>query len=354
MMSKGSLYFKFKALYIKSASWEYWPIWLVYFPLSFYYVYLSIKARSFFFFSAANPSIETGGMFFESKWSIFQLIPQEYFPPTILINTDNDTYQISEKMRAANISFPVIAKPDRGERGWCVKKINSVSELINYKQSVNIPFLIQTYINLPVELSIFYYRNPQSKNGSVTSVTFKKLLAVTGNGRSTIEELIKKDNRAFLQFNRLKKENEINFDVILKDGEEKLLVPYGNHVLGTTFLNYNHIIDPELNAAIDQISKRIPGFYYGRYDLRCASIEELKKGINISILELNGASAEPAHIYNPGFSFFKAQLVLIRHYKMLYQAAIANKKKGAVFMSYRSFWNTRNLEKVLKQKINVL
>ncbi len=342
---------KFRSFYIKVFSWEYWPMWLVYFPVSFYYIYLSIKARSLFFFSASNPSIETGGMFFESKWSIFKLMPQEFYPSTILINEEDTVKVILEKMKAANIEFPVIAKPDRGERGWCVKKIVCVNELTDYKNAMRVDFLIQAYVSYPLEFSIFYFRNPNSETGALTSVTLKKLLTVTGDGYSTVDELIQQNDRSFLQYGKLKENKQIDLDRILEIDEQEVLVPYGNHVLGAMFLNYNRIIDEELIATFDSISKQIPGFYFGRFDLRCTSIEDLKKGKNIAILELNGAGAEPAHIYTPGFSFFKAQLVIASHYRMMYQAAFENRKAGVPFMSFKSFNNTRRLEKEYKQSV---
>jgi hypothetical protein len=251
-------------------------MWLVYFPVSFYYIYLALKAKSFFFFSASNPSIETGGMFFESKWNIFKLIPKEYYPSTVLVNKEDYATVISTKMKGAGIEFLVIAKPDRGERGWCVKKIASAKELACYKKAMRVDFLIQAYINYPLEFSIFYCRNPNSEKGSLTSVTLKKLLTVTGDGYSTIEELIKRNNRSFLQYNKLKQNRQIDFSRILQLGAQEVLVPYGNHVLGAMFLDYRHIIDNSLVATFDHIRKQIDGFYFGRYDLRCTSIEDLK------------------------------------------------------------------------------
>lgn len=346
--------FKFRSFYIKTFSWEYWPIWLVYFPVSFYYIYLALKARSFFFFSASNPSIETGGMFFESKWSIFKLIPKEYYPSTVLVNKEDDVAVISAKMKAAGIGFPVIAKPDRGERGWCVRKIASANELACYKKAMKVDFLIQAYVHYPLEFSIFYFRNPNSEKGSLTSVTLKKLLTVTGDGYSTIEELIKRNNRSFLQYYKLKQNKQIDFNRILEWGEQEVLVPYGNHVLGAMFVDYNHIIDEALIDTFDHISKQIDGFYFGRFDLRCTSIEDLKMGKNIAILELNGAGAEPSHIYDPCFSFFKAQKVIASHYLMMYQAAFINRQAGVPFMSFKSFKNTRKLEREYKQSVRFM
>jgi hypothetical protein len=324
-------------------------MWLVYFPVSFYYTYLSLKAKSFFFFSATNPSIENGGMFFESKWLIYQQIPAELFPKTILVNPTDNLEQINAAMQAASISFPIIVKPDRGERGWLVKKINNSIELKRYRDSMYITFLIQTYIELPVELSVFYYRHPSASMGTITSVTLKNLLTVTGNGVDSIRVLIGKKDRAFLQLDHLQKNADIDFNNVPEKNKVIPIVPYGNHALGAMFINYNHIISPQLVEIFDNISKHIDGFYFGRYDLRCTSIENLVMCKDISILELNGAGAEPAHIYDPSFSFWKAQRVLASHYKMMFDAAIENHKRGVPFMTYQAFKNVVQLEKKYKK-----
>lgn len=343
----------FRKLKIKMFNWEYWPIWMVYFPVSFYYLYLAFKARSLFFFSAANPSIETGGMFFESKWKIFELIPQAYYPQTIFIDAHDSFEKIKEKMENEKIGFPIITKPDRGERGWGVQKINNLNELETYKGIAHIDFLIQSYIDYPLELSVFYYRNPSKKTGTITSVALKKLLSVKGDGVSTVEQLIVENNRAYLQLNKLKANHKIDLNKVLQKDEEIVLVPYGNHVLGAMFIDYNHIIEKKLIDTFDKISTSIDGFYFGRFDLRCNSLEDLKNGTNIAILELNGSGAEPAHIYDPQFSFLKAQKVLAEHYKMMFEAATVNHKNGVDYMTYSLFKETRKREKAFKTKLVV-
>ena len=165
--------------------------------------------------------------------------------------------------------------------------------------------------------------------------------------------MIKNNDRVFLQYEKLKNDSTLDLNKILEKGEIKTLVPYGNHVLGAMFLDYNHIIDDELSNTFDSISRRIDGFYFGRYDIRCTSIEDLKKGKNISILELNGSGAEPAHIYDPNFSYLKAQKVLINYFKNMYTASMENHKMGTPFMTYNEFKLTRRLEKAYKQKIAV-
>ena len=289
-------------------------------------------------------------MFFESKMKIFDLIPKALYPPTIFIDEKETLAQVLLKMHQRSISFPVIAKPDRGERGWCVQKIENENDLIIYKTNNKIPFLIQEFVPYDLEFSIFYCKNPNEINGNITSVTLKKLLTIEGNGMNTVDELIKKNDRAFLQYHTLKSNSNIDFTKILPKGEKEILVPYGNHVRGAEFLNYNHIIDKQLIKTFNDISCNIEGFYYGRFDLRCTSIEELKAGKNIQILELNGAGAEPAHIYDPNFSFFKAQKVLAKHYKLMFDAAIENNKRGIKFMTFNEYKAIKKEEKLFKMK----
>jgi len=341
----------FRRKYIKTVHWEYWPMWLVYLPAFFYYCLLAVKARSFFFFSASNPSIETGGMFFESKWDIFSLIPKQYYPATILVTGQEPIDGILNKMQSAGLKFPVVAKPDRGERGWCVEIICNEKELAGYLKVHPIQLLLQEYVSYPVELSVFYARNPEEAKGKVTSLTRKELLSVYGDGMSTLYELILKKDRAFLQLAQLSANPKLNLSVIPSAGEKVLLVPYGNHARGALFLDECHLIDEKLVAVFDHISSQIPGFFFGRFDIRCAGIEDLKNGIHFSILELNGAGAEPAHIYQPGFSLLKAQAELFRHYSRMYRIARANQKQGAAYMDLRAFLAQRKLEKAYKQKV---
>jgi hypothetical protein len=52
-------------------------------------------------------------------------------------------------------------------------------------------------------------------------------------------------------------------------------------------------------------------------------------------MELNGCGAEPAHIYEPEFSFFKAVGVMLIHWRNIYRIAMQNRKRGATFISFR-------------------
>jgi len=183
----------------------------------------------------------------------------------------------------------------------------------------------------------------------VSSITLKEFLTVTGNGKSSIVELMQKSTRARFQIKRLKKEMGDAIDRIPSTHEKVLLEPIGNHCRGTRFINCNHLINDDLNAAFDKISVPIKGFYYGRYDLKAKTIVDFQKGNHIKIMELNGASSEPGHIYDSAFSLIKAYRDLLYHWKRLANISAINIKNGLKPVSFvliiKTYWKFVILKK---------
>jgi len=322
---------------IKLRSWEYWPFGVVYAPIFIYWIWLSIKARSFFYFTASNPGIENGGMLGESKKKILDLIPKELQPGYILCSPSEDIESILYRINKNNIKYPFICKPDIGERGWMVSKISNKKQLIDYCQKIKVDFLIQGYIDEPLEMGVFYYRYPNSEKGKVSSIVIKEMLTVQGDGNTTLKDLILKSDRAKLQWDILKEKYKTQLNHVLNRGEEMQLVGIGNHCRGAKFLNGNYLINDQLNAVFDKISSNVEGFYFGRYDLRVNSHDDLYQG-KLKIMELNGAGSEPAHIYNPKFSLWRAYRVLFHHWKVLYEISVENHKKGVKYLSFSKAW----------------
>jgi hypothetical protein len=336
-------------LLIRLRHWEYWPFHVVYFPIFLYYLWLSIRARSFFFFSASNPSIETGGLLGESKIAILDRIDPAFKPKTLLIPLTSSPEAVLSLLAAQELTFPLIAKPDVGERGWRVEKITTEQALLSYLQSSPIDFLIQEYVDEPLELGVFYYRLPFQEKGVVSSIVQKEFLTVQGDGVYCVESLIRQNKRAILQLPAL----TARYGPVLKRvparGEVITLVSIGNHCLGTKFLNANHLITPALTDLFDRISHSVEGFYFGRYDLRCRSVEDLYAGRHIRIMELNGAGAEPAHIYHPGASLREAYRVLFHHWRVMYSISRENHRRGISYMTFQEaveVW--RRLQKIKK------
>jgi hypothetical protein len=194
-------------------------------------------------------------------------------------------------------------------------------------------FLIQEFLDLPLEFGVFYVRKPSQSTGQVISINAKEMLSVTGNGQDTLAKLVYRNDRARLQEERLQKIFNDRWNLIIPANEVVVLNTIGNHCLGTKFMNGNNLITPKLNASFDAISKQVNGFYFGRYDLRCASLTDLENG-NVKIMELNGCGAEPAHIYQPGFSFWQALGVMYQHWKTLYEISVENHERGVPYITF--------------------
>lgn len=319
---------------IKLRSWEYWPFGILQGPVFFYWLLLALRARSLFFFSASNPGILSGGMMGESKSDVLDLVPTEVKPKTLLIKLPATTTSVVHQLTANGFSLPVIFKPDLGERGWMVRKINSESDVEQYLKEIRINFIVQELVDLPLEFGVFYIHYPDQPQGRVTSITMKRFLSVTGDGTSTLRELILSFDRAKLQWDTLRVRYERELDVVLPKGESKELVSIGNHCLGTMFINANHLITPKLNDSFNRISRQIKGFHFGRFDLRCASFEDLESG-NVKIVELNGCGAEPAHIYHPGASFWRGMATLFGHVHNMYRISAINHSMGVPYLSFQ-------------------
>ena len=70
-------------------------------------------------------------------------------------------------------------------------------------------------------------------------------------------------------------------------GECGLIEPIGSHNLGAEFWDARIRISPELTTLLKQWSDQLPGFYYGRFDIKFKSWEALQKGEDFKIIEIN-------------------------------------------------------------------
>ena len=187
-----------------------------------------------------------------------------------------------------------------------------------------VDFLVQGFVPYQNEVGIFYYRYPNEEKGYISGIVKKEFLAVVGDGVSTVDQLLLKNKRAVLQLPVLRRSEKDKMNIVLKSGEELILVPYGNHVRGAKFLDDSRLIDEDLTNTIDSICKKVNGFYFGRLDIRFNSWEELKQGKNFSIIELNGSGSEPTHIYDPKHSVFWAWKEITKHWRILYRISKMN------------------------------
>lgn len=318
----------------KLTHWEYWPFQVVYIPIYFLWIFYALRARSLFFFNASNPTIQNGGFMNESKIKIYDLIPQKYYPTTQLISSKSDFEAAMQQQSVANISFPFIAKPDIGLRGSGVKKINSIADFQAYHHKADFNYLIQNLIPYSNEMGVFYVRYPNETTGRITGIVAKEFFIVEGDGVATIEQLIVQNPRFAFQLQAIQKEANFDMKEVLKVGEQRNLVPYGNHARGAKFLDASEWITPKLTATFNEICTQIDGFYFGRLDVMYESVEGLENGQNFKIVEINGAGSEPTHIYDPKHSLFFAWKELARHITYMFQISVQNHKAGFSYLTF--------------------
>ncbi len=338
----------------KILHWEYWYFEAVYYPIFIVWFYYALKSKSFFFFNAANPSIRNGGMAMESKKEIYDLIPEQYIPKTLLFKKKTALNKVVDEAVRAGISFPLIAKPDIGMKAYAVERICNEAQLQSYIHKIPGDYLIQELINYPNEIGIFYVRFPDDESGKITGIVSKEFLSVTGNGRDTIMQLIKQNSRSYFQLPVLTRQYGDLLNRVLPIEDKFILVPYGSHTRGSKFTDISHKINEKLLNTINTVCTKIPGFYFGRIDIRYSTLEELCNGINFSIIEINGAGSEPTHIYDPEHSVFFAWKEIIRHWRLLFQISRTNFKKGNPYLNYKDGRNMLKANKKLEAQLKMI
>ena len=287
------------------------------------------------FFTPSNPTISFGGFEGEGKKEIYDQLPSHLIPKTIYIEPSMSLEQIPSLLQDADVKYPFVVKPNVGMKGILFRKIDNAEELKAYHQQIPVTYLIQEMIDLPIEVSVFYYRYPYADKGRISGFFTKELMYITGNGKDSVLQLIKDHPRANLRQKEMHRRHGHLFEHVLQNGEKYYLSYAGNHNRGARFINLKHEIDESLHKVFDDLNKQVPHFYYGRYDIKTASVDDLKAGRNYYILEYNGSGAEPNHIYDAGMSLLEAYREILYHWKVLYEISKYNHLNGFSYWSFK-------------------
>jgi hypothetical protein len=330
--------------------WELWHYFVKYYFIAPFWVWYCLRSGSLWFFSSSNPTITFGGFEGEGKKEMYDQLPAGTFPNTVYISPGQDFEEIKKSLSNINLNYPFIVKPDAGSKGLLFRKIDNEDELFKYHQLMPVEYLAQELVTYPLELSVFYYRFPNQKKGVITGFIQKDLMDVIGDGRHNLLQLIQQHPIAKFRVDELKLKHEDSFNNVIPQGERYILTYAANLSRGARFTNLEHLIDDDLLHVFDEISHRT-SFYYGRYDLKSVSVDDLTQGKNFSILEFNGSGAEPNHIYHKGYSLLQAYRVIIFHWKILYEISKYNHRNG---FPYWSFSKGNKFLKEAKKHLRVL
>lgn len=312
--------------------WEYWPTLPLYLPVIPVIIWQALRHRSLTLFTAVNPGMPSGGFVLDSKSAIltalepsgrvapFALIPATLTPPQRLT-------RLQEIITQKPLTYPLVLKPDLGERGSGVLIAHSPEASTTYLAEATEDTIVQAYIP-GVEYGIFYERPPDQEKGRITSITHKATTTVTGNGKSTLQHLILTDPRALAQAPIFLELQKHRLHQIIPHGETIPLNLIGTHSRGSLFLDACHTRTHAMETAIDNTSKHFPGFHFGRYDIRCTSLAALQRGEDYFIVELNGVTSEPTHIYDPKHHILHAWKALTSQWARAFHIAAQNRRNG--------------------------
>jgi pimeloyl-ACP methyl ester carboxylesterase/membrane protein DedA with SNARE-associated domain len=338
-----------RARLLRARRFEYWPPALFYLPIVLVCLREGWRRRSLLAFSAANPAIPHGGFVGESKALLYRRLEEggAPLPATLVLGAG---LPAPERLRAARDfaarhGFPLVLKPDAGQRGEGVRIVRTPERLEVELGAAREALVLQAFVPGP-EFGLLYARRPDEPRGRLLSITAKELPVVIGDGRRRLEELVLDDDATLPLARFFLEHNAARLDRVPAPGERIEIGELGTHCRGARFLDGRELATPELGAELERCARALPGFFLGRFDVRAPSRAELARG-RFTIIELNGVTSEPGHVYDPRGSLRAAWAAFAAHWRLAYEIGAANIAQGARASSLRellaAWWGYRRL-----------
>jgi membrane protein DedA with SNARE-associated domain len=340
------------------------PPKLFYIPLVVNWTWLSLRYGSLSLPTLANPLIEVGGLWGESKRTCLDMVEGEerrWLARYVTLrrgygDASEDGNRAAALAREAGLSFPLVAKPDIGWQGYGVRRIASEPQLRAYVAAFpeGATLMLQEAIEWEGEAGVFYTRRPGEETGRIIGMTFRYFPHVVGDGVRSVRDLILADQRAAwkagMHLGYQEKHRGVppeTLDHVPEAGEIVRLSFIGSIRVGGLYRDARAHITPELTARFDAISRAMPEFYYGRYDVRFASVERLRAGEDFRIIEINGAGSESISVWDPEKTVRQVYAGLFMHQRLLFEIGARNRARGfrpaGLLAVFRAAWRQRRL-----------
>jgi hypothetical protein len=321
------------------------PSRLFYVPIALQWLWLAIRHGSLSLPALANPLIEVGGLWGESKTVYLDMVSgdaRRWLAKYVAMDRgDCDAATALERARGvmamAGLDYPIVAKPDIGWQGFGVRLVRSEAAPLEYLEAFppGAKLLLQEAVDWDGEAGVFYVRIPGDDRGRVMALTFRYFPHVVGDGVQNVRDLILADQRAGWKAGmHLGLEGghggvpAQTLDRTPAAGEVVRLAFIGSIRVGGLHRDADDQITPELSARFDEISRAMPEFHYGRYDVRFASVDALRKGEAFRIIEINGAGSEAISAWDPEKSLGEVYGELLRQQRLLFEIGARNRSRG--------------------------
>ena len=318
----------------RAIRWEFWPAWLFYIPIIAWIVCLGLRHRMPTAFTAANTALDNGGVVGERKHQALQPLQDNAADLVARFSLIEDGTEeqrwreLHQFMQFHNLKFPIVLKPDVGQRGRGVFVADDETSARDYLGRFHGLVIAQEFID-GEEFGVFISREPGTGKLQILSIVHKVFPSIVGDGNSTLRHLILQDPRARLIAGTLFQAWREQLKQVPAAGQKVALVQIGSHCRGSVFLDACYLQSQDLEKTLERLSDAVPGYRFGRIDLRAPSQRDLQQGQGLKVLELNGVTSESAHIYHPGSSLLNAYKAMFRQWSIAFRLGRAHVQDGA-------------------------
>lgn len=315
---------------------EFWPRWLFHLPVALHCLALGLRHRSLTLPAAANPALPLGGLAPVSKAAILDLAGPEdraWIAPYVAVDLPEggpDPGAVEAAARGAGFGYPMVVKPDAGQRGAGVRPVADRDALAAclgaYPAGARV--VVQARAAGAREMAVLWARRPGAASGTILSAAEKLFPTLTGDGRRTVRELLQADVRACLLFDQYAARLGARMDETPEAGAAVALVFPGEHAQGAMCRDARGGVTAALRGRIEGIAAGIPDFHYGRFDLRFDDPAALARGEGFQIVSIAGAGAEPPHIWDPHTRLRDAYAAVFAQWRLLFEIGAAMRARG--------------------------
>lgn len=295
--------------------YEFWHPRIFELPFYLYLAGLCVRHRvAIADLARANYALDHGEIGIGSKYHTQQQFEQRYFLPTDLLPAELSTTELVDKISefGRQHGYPLIVKPDIGLVGKGIVKLADEQSMLAWAPRLRGNNLLQKFTPYTVECGIFYCR--YRGQSEITGINLKHFPTVVGNGKDSILRLAQQHYRythhwhSFLQY--------LDTSRVPAIGESVTLSFIGSHTMGCKFTDDTELQTDELRAKVFDLLDAQPGFNFGRLDVKTESLEALKRG-EFVVIEVNGISSLPTHMFDPRYSIWDAYRIFFEHGKRL-------------------------------------
>lgn len=320
------------------------PQSLYYLPVALRWLVLGARYGSLTLPTLANPTIEAGGLWGESKSALLEQVRRQHptqvagFVTVARAGSVTETLGLAvHALASAGLDFPLVAKPDLGWQGFGVRRVDGATDLEHYLAEFppDQTLILQQYIAYDGEAGIYYARRPGQGEGSIVGLALRYFPYVVGDGHSTLRALIAANPRTrFKAHYHLGAARDhlgltaAELERVPPAGKLVRLALVGSLRVGGLYRDAREHVTPALTARVDAIAKSIDQFYFGRFDVRFATVERLRAGEDFTIIEVNGAGSEPIQVWDPDRSILSAYRESFRVQSMMFEIAAENRARG--------------------------